>query len=127
MKYQFIEQHKQEFPIVVMCGVLAVSESGLSAWRKRPICRRKHEDAQITQEIWQALEEHHGRYGSLRLHRDLHEEGITCSRKRVARLMHEEERSALCKRRRVVTTKRDLTHPVAPNLEEAGIDGGSAE
>ncbi len=24
MKYQFIEQHKQEFPIVVMCRVLNV-------------------------------------------------------------------------------------------------------
>ena len=27
MKYKFIEEHKQEFPIVVMCGVLAVSRS----------------------------------------------------------------------------------------------------
>jgi putative transposase len=28
MKYQFIEQYKQEFPVVVMCQVLGVSETG---------------------------------------------------------------------------------------------------
>jgi hypothetical protein len=31
MKYQFIEQHKHEFPILVMCHILEVSESGLYA------------------------------------------------------------------------------------------------
>jgi len=28
MIYQFIEENKQEFPVVVMCRVLSVSESG---------------------------------------------------------------------------------------------------
>ena len=51
MKYQFVEQHKQEFPVVVMCQVLEVSESGFYAWRKRPTCQRQREDAQIIQEI----------------------------------------------------------------------------
>jgi putative transposase len=116
MKYKFIEEHKQEYPIVVMCGVLEVSESGLYAWRKRPTCRHQREDARIAQEVRQVFEKHQGRYGSPRIHRDLHEEGISCSRKRVARLMREEELSALRKRRRVVTTKSDKIHPVAPNL-----------
>jgi len=116
MKYQFIEEHKHEFAIVVMCGVLAVSESGFYAWRKRPTCRRKQEDAHLKQEIQQVFKTHHGRYGSPRIHRDLRDEGISCSRKRVARLMRAEELSARSKRRRVITTKRDKAHPVAPNL-----------
>ena len=53
MKYQFIEQHKQEFPVVAMCRVLDVSERGFYAWRKRPACQRSREDAQLTQEIQQ--------------------------------------------------------------------------
>lgn len=116
MKYQFIEGHKHEFAVAVMCGVLAVSESGFYAWRKRLTCRRKQEDAHLTQKIRQVFEEHHGRYGSPRIYRDVYEEGIKCSRKRVARLMREEALSARSKRRRVITTKRDEKHPVAPNL-----------
>ena len=116
MKYRFIEEHKHEFTIAVMCNVLAVAESGFYAWRKRPTCRRKQEDAHLTQEIRQVFEAHQKRYGSPRIHRDVYEEGIKCSRKRVARLMREEALSARSKRRRVITTKRDEKHPVAPNL-----------
>lgn len=116
MKYKFVEQHKQEFPIVVMCCVLGVSESGFYAWRKRPTCQRQREDAQITQEIQQVFTSHQGRYGSPRIHQELHDQGRGIARKRVARLMREAALSARRKPRRVLTTKRDATHPVAPNL-----------
>src|SRR5262249_11555418 len=116
MKYQFIEQHKQEFPIVVMCHVLEVSESGYYAWRKRSPCQRQREDAHLTQKIRKVFIDHQGRYGSPRILRELRDEGVNCSRKRIARLMRQEDLSARRKRRRVLTTKRDMTHPVAPNL-----------
>lgn len=116
MKYQFIEQYKQEFPIVVMCRVLDVSESGFYAWRKRPACQRQREDAQLTEEIQQEFRAHQGRYGSPRLHAELRDRGQSIARKRVARLMREAGLCAKCKRRRVLTTRRDLSHPVAPNL-----------
>jgi putative transposase len=61
MKYQFIEQNKHEFPIVVMCYVLGVSESGFYAWRKRPASQRQREDAQLTQQIRQVFDTHRGR------------------------------------------------------------------
>jgi len=115
MKYQFIEQQKQEFPVVVMCRVLEVSESGFYAWRKRPICQRKREDAQLTTQMRQVFTSHQGRYGSPRLHAELKDRGSLCSRKRVARLMREAGISAKRKRRHVMTTKRDASHPVAPN------------
>jgi putative transposase len=99
-----------------MCRVLEVSESGFYAWRKRPACKHQREDAHLTQKIRQVFGDHQGRYGSPRVLRELRDEGITCSRKRVARLMRQEELSARRKRHRVVTTKRDMTHPVAPNL-----------
>jgi putative transposase len=116
MKYQFIEQHKHEFPIVVMCQVLGVSESGFYAWRKRPASQRTREDAQLTQEIRQVFVTHQGRYGSPRIHRELKDHGRRTSRKRVARLMGEAALTALRKRRRVLTTRRDASHPVAPNV-----------
>ncbi len=116
MRYQFIEQNKQEFPVVVMCRVLGVSESGYYAWLKRPVCQHTREDAQLTEELRQGFRAHQGRYGSPRLHVELREQGRRISRKRVARLMREADLSARRKRRRVVTTRRDATHPVAPNL-----------
>jgi transposase InsO family protein len=116
MKYQFIEQHKHEFPVVVMCQVLGVSESGFYAWRKRPACRHHQEDAQLMQEIRQVFVAHRGRYGSPRIHSELKDQGRHIARKRVARLMREAEMCAGRKRRRVQTTRRDLAHPVAPNV-----------
>ncbi|GHO48829.1 transposase [Ktedonospora formicarum] len=118
MIYYFIEENKQEFPIVVMCRVLDISESGYYAWRKRPTCQRRREDARLTNHIRQVFTSHQGRYGSPRIHVELKDRGVQCSRKRVARLMHEAELQAKRKRRRVVTTRRDATHPVAPNLLE---------
>jgi transposase InsO family protein len=115
MKYQFIEQHKQEFPIVVMCQVLGVSESGYYAWRKREVCPRKREDAQLAKEIREIFVSHHGRYGSPRVRIELRDQGRSCSRKRIARLMREAGLCAKRKRQRVFTTRRDPSHPVAPH------------
>lgn len=116
MKYQFIEQHKQEFPSVVMCNVLGVSESGFYAWRKRPASQRQREDARLREEIRQVFVTHRGRYGSPRIQRELKDQGRSLSRKRVARLMREADISAKRKPRRALTTRRDLSHPVAPNV-----------
>jgi putative transposase len=116
MKSQFIEQHKHEFSIAVMCNVLGVSESGFYAWRKRPACQRTREEAHLTQEIRQVFATHRGRYGSPRIYRELKDQGRSTSRKRVARLMREAELSARRKQRRALTTRRDVSHPVAPNV-----------
>src|SRR5258708_40067886 len=86
MRYQFIEQHKHEFPIVTMCQVLGVSESGFYAWRKRPACQRQREDAQLTQEIRHVFLTHRGRYGSPRIYRELLKHGRRLPRQRAATL-----------------------------------------
>src|SRR5258708_4944235 len=80
MKYQFIEQHKHTFPVVVMCRVLGVSESGYDAWRKRPECSRKREDARLSTHMQQVFTTCRGVYGSPRIHAELKEQGWRCSR-----------------------------------------------
>ncbi|HJT59652.1 MAG TPA: IS3 family transposase, partial [Ktedonobacteraceae bacterium] len=105
-----------KFPVVTMCRVLEVSESGFYAWRKRPTCQRQREDAQLTSHIRQVFCSHRERYGSPRIHAELKEQGVRCSRKRVARLMREAEMLAKRHQRRVVTTRRDASHPVAQGL-----------
>ena len=116
MKYQFIEQHQQGFPVVTMCRVLGVSESGYYAWRKRPTCQRKREDALIVAQIRQIFLSHREVYGSPRVHAELKEQGVHCARKRIARLMREHGITPKRKRRRVVTTNSQHENPVAPHL-----------
>ena len=56
-------------------------------------------------------------YGSPKVHRDLREQGIRVSRKRVAQLMRQHGLRGRCRRRRLVcTTESRHALPVAPNL-----------
>jgi len=113
--------------MVVMCRVLEVSENGYYAGRKRPPCPRKREDARLTSHIRQEFITHQGRYGSPRLHAEVKDQGFLCSRKRVARLMREAAMSAKRKRRRVVTTRRDASHPVAQSALRSRFYGNSTQ
>lgn len=55
-------------------------------------------------------------YGSLRIHAEWQAQGITSSRKRVARLMRERGPSARRRRHKTITTKRELGARLTPNL-----------
>jgi transposase InsO family protein len=118
MKYVFIENHKQEFPVIRMCHVLEVSESGYYAWCKREPCERKRVDEELGKRIEDAYQNNRQVYGSPRIHAVLKEQGVHCGRKRVARLMRERGISAKAKRRKMKTTDSHHDNPVAPNLLE---------
>jgi putative transposase len=116
VKFQFIEEHRHQFPIVRMCQALDVSENGYSNWRKRGKSKRKQEDEELTERIEEAYQQHGGKYGSPRIHASLKTQGIHCGRKRVARLMREKELYARRKRRKARTTNSQHAFPPAPNL-----------
>ena len=116
MKYVFIADHQNEFPVLRMCQVLNVSVSGYYAWRKREPSQRKREDEHGGKLIEDAYQNNRQVYGSPRVHAELKEQGVHCGRKRVARLMRERGISAKSKRRKVKTTDSQHDNPVAPNL-----------
>ncbi len=101
---------------MTLCRVLEVSESGYDAWRKRPMCQRKREDARLTAHIQPVFVSRRQVDGSPRIHAELKEQGWRCSRKRIAWLMQENGMSAKRKRRHPLTTKSNPGHAVAPNL-----------
>lgn len=117
MKYRFIAQHQQEYPVNVMCATLAVSPSGYYAWRRREPSAHQQADEQLSGQIAQIFQAGRGVYGSPRIHAVLQAEGVACARKRVARLMHQQGLAAIPPRRRTPhTTDSDHAQPVAPNV-----------
>ena len=116
MRYQFIAQHRQKYPITLMCRVLEVSVSGYYAWSKRPPSRHARSDAQLAEQVKTVFQANRRVYGSPRVHAELQDQGIKCARKRVARLMREQELFAQRPRHRTITTKSEPGAQVAPNL-----------
>jgi len=112
----FIENHKEEFPILLMCQVLEVSESGYYAWIKREPSEREQADEELGERIEDAYDKNRRVYGSPRIHAELKEQGVHCGRKRVARLMRERGINAKSKRRKMKTTDSQHDNPVAPNV-----------
>jgi putative transposase len=125
VKFQFIEEHRHQFPIVRMCQVLDVSENGYYNWRKRGKSKRKQDDEVLTERIEDAYQQHGGKYGSPRIHATLKTQGVHCSRKRVARLMREKELYARRKRRKARTTNSQHRFPIAPNLLQRDFEASA--
>jgi transposase InsO family protein len=91
--------------------------SGYYAWRSRPLSQRQQTDAVLLKAIRVAYQAGRGLYGSPRIHAALRQQGLYCSRKRVARLMRQQGiHSRRRPKRRVRTTDSRHNRPVAPNL-----------
>jgi transposase InsO family protein len=117
MRFGFIEQHARTWPVRLMCRVLKVSPSDYYAWRSRPESPRAIANRGLLQEVQRLQVQHHGRYGSPRIHAALCAEGHRVSRGRVERLMHRHGIRALARRRfRPATTDSRHQLPIAPNL-----------
>jgi len=70
---------------------------------------------ELTAKIKTAFEESGETYGSPRIYQVMRKLGLMCSKNRVARLMRAEGLCAKQARRRRFTTKRNKSHPTAPN------------
>jgi putative transposase len=117
MRFRLIEDHRDAWPVRVMCDALSVSPSGYYAWRSRPESPRKIANRELLVDIRRVYRQHRERYGAPRIHAELRAEGHTISRKRVARVMRQHGIRARAPRRyRVCTTDSKHSLPVAENL-----------
>lgn len=117
MSYQIIETHGEVGSVERLCRALGVSVSGYYAWRSRPPSQHQQTDAVLLKDIQTAYQAGRGLYGSPRIHAVLRQQGIRCSRKRVARVMRQHGiHSRRRPKRRGSTTDSRHHRPVAPNL-----------
>lgn len=116
MRFAFIEEHREEFDIALMCQVLKVSRSGYYAWRKRIPSAREMANKELLEKIREIFVTSGQTYGSPRIHMELRAQGIQVGRKRVERLMRENGLKVPRKRKRkVITTDSNHDWPIAPN------------
>jgi transposase InsO family protein len=117
MSFRFIEDHRDSYPVRLMCAVLEVSPAGYYAWRDRPVSERAKSSTALLAAIRQAHRDSSGRYGSPRVHAVLRRQGRGTSRGRVERLMRRYGiRAIMAPPRRVRTTDSRHELPIAPNL-----------
>ena len=116
MRFQFIEDHWDEFPVTCMCKVLNVSPSGFYAWCSRPVSAREMANRELVKRIEAVYYDSYETYGSPRVYHELKSQDVACSENRVARLMRLRGLRAKQVRRYKTTTKRNKKHPVVPNL-----------
>ena len=116
MIFSFIEQHREVWPVTIMCDTLGVSTAGFYAWRSRPTSQQEQRRDALLVEICAVHAEVKQRYGSPRIHAELAARGVECCVNTVAKLMHDNDIRAKTTRKFKNTTDSNHPLPVADNL-----------
>ena len=127
MTHRFIDAHKDQWPVRLLCETLEVSPASYYAWRQRPPSAQQQRHAALLVEIRAIHAEVKQRYGSPRLHAELNARGHACCVNTVAKLMRDNDiRAKTARRFRVRTTDSDHDLPVADNLLDRQFDPPAA-
>ncbi len=116
MTFCFIDNHKDQWPVRLLCDTLEVSSAGYYAWQQRTHSALEQRHDALLVEIRAIHAQFKGRYGSPRIHAELVARGHTCCVNTVAKLMQEHGIAAKTKRKFRHTTDSNHNLPVAPNL-----------
>lgn len=122
MRFRFVAENRGTFKVGRMCDIVGVSRSGFYAWLRRPQSQRKMKNQQLAIKIRLIHGQSRKSYGAPRIHRELKEQGVPCSKNRVARLMRREGIKAKTPRKFKATTDSKHNLPVAPNLLDQRFD-----
>ena len=123
MKYSFITQHKNTWPISLQCRVLGVTRNG---YYSHQIRRNNRPDDPIHQDMidWVKMIAESSRYsyGSRRMKKALNALGYPVSRHKARKLMREANVKARQHKKFKVTTNSNHKLPVFDNLLERQFD-----
>ena len=123
MKYSFITQHKNTYPIRLQCQVLGVSRSGYYHYQANSA--NKPDDPQHQEMLdWvKAIAESSGySYGSRRMKKALNALGYPVSRNKARKLMKEANVRVRHRKKYKVTTNSNHKQPVFDNVLERQFD-----
>jgi putative transposase len=121
VRYAWIRDRRDHYPVALTCRVLGVSRAGYYAWQRRlaraePGRRRKRRE-ELAGQVRAVHEASRRTYGSPRVYQELKAREVACCENTVARVMRDAGiRSVVRRRFRARTTDSTHAHPVAPNV-----------
>ena len=117
MRYAFIDDHRDSYSVTQLCGVMKVSCRGFYDWLKRPDSKRAFENRKLLEKIRDIFVDNKQVYGAPRIHKELIDQGFSCSLNRVARLMKAADIVPKTVRRfRITTDSRNSKKPAENKL-----------
>ena len=128
MKYSFITQHKNTYPVYLMCQVLGVIRQCYYHYRRnkenKPVNPEHQEMLMWVKEIAKASDD---TYGSRRMKRALNALGFPISRNKARKLMREADVQVRHRRKYKVTTNSNHKQPAFDNLVQRQFDVPEAD
>jgi putative transposase len=126
MTFRFIEDHRDQWPVRLLCETLQVSTAGYYAWRGRPTSAQEQRRDALVVQIRAIHAEVKARYGSPRIHAELAARGQDCCVNTVAALMRRQGIVAKTARKFRCTTDSNHGLPVAENVLDRQFNPGAA-
>ena len=111
-----MKKHKGQHVLSKMAKIFNVSCSGYYAWKHRKMSKQEEKDNKLSEQIKQIFTKHFRRYGSPRIWQELKAQGVRISRKRVERLMMEQNLKARPSNKWVKTTDSNHDFPITENI-----------
>lgn len=112
MKFSFVAEHSNRYPIIRLCAAMKVSRRGYYNWLDRPDSPRAIANRELFLEIKRLFYQNREVYGAPRIYHALLKQGIECGLNRVARLMRENKLVPKTVRKfRVTTDSRNSRNP----------------
>ena len=118
MKYAWIEDQGDQYPVSRMCRVLQVSRTGYLQWRVRAPSNRQCSNDKLGAQMRVIHAENGRSYGRIRMWKALTDQGQRVGQERVRRLMKVNGLRSVYRRPYRVTTRSDHAKPVALNVLE---------
>lgn len=101
-----MRKYEYDFSVERMAKMMGVSRSGYYRFLRTPPSARDQENKRLLEKIHLIHQASFETYGSPRIHAELKGQGETCSRRRVARLMKENQIAAKMRKRFKKTTRQ---------------------
>ena len=125
MKYGFMEKHRSSYEVKKMAKALEITRSGYYAWLEGKESPKKRADQELIQQIKAIYVKSKFIYGSPRITAQLHRDGVSCGKNRVARLMRQNQLLSRRQKKYKITTNSKHRYPVAANLLMQNFDASN--